>query len=174
LHDNLNKRKAVKLFIIAYFREKLVNTMQKIILSSPEETEQFAADLFKCVPEKCLIFLQGDLGAGKTTLVRGFMRAAGYDGVVKSPTYNIVEEYELEQRLFYHFDLYRLVDAEELEWLGMEDYLKANSVCFIEWPDNGDGYLTVPDIILTLSVRENERELLINKMPEKIYQYLSC
>jgi len=123
--------------------------MQKY-LNSTEETEQFGAELFKSVPSKCLIFLQGDLGAGKTTMVRGFLRAAGYNGTVKSPTYTLVEEYIVDGRKIFHFDLYRVVDPEELEWIGIRDYFDQDSICFIEWPDKGKGFLPQPDIIITL------------------------
>ncbi len=119
-------------------------------LDSTEATEQLGAELFKSVPSKCLIFLQGDLGAGKTTLARGFLRAAGYNGTVKSPTYTLVEEYMVDGRKIFHFDLYRVVDPEELEWIGIRDYFDQDSVCFIEWPDNGKGFLPKPDIIITL------------------------
>ena len=119
-------------------------------LDSTEATEQFGAELFKSVPSKCLIFLQGDLGAGKTTMVRGFLRAAGYNGTVKSPTYTLVEEYIVDGRKIFHFDLYRVVDPEELEWIGIRDYFDQDGICFIEWPDKGKGFLPQPDIIITL------------------------
>lgn len=140
----------------------------QFLLNTPEETESFGAKLFQVLPEKCVVFLLGDLGAGKTTLVRGFMRAAGHAGAVKSPTYNIVEEYQLHKRLFFHFDLYRLVDPEELEWIGIADYLQEQSVCFIEWPEKGEGYLGAPDVIISMSTTEKGRKLMIEKLPEGI------
>jgi len=142
--------------------------MMQFILNTAEETEAFGAKLFQTLPEKCLVFLLGDLGAGKTTLTRGFMRAAGHIGAVKSPTYNIVEEYKIDSRLFFHFDLYRLADPEELEWIGIADYLQEKSVCFIEWPEKGEGYLSEPDVILSLTTSDNGRKLLIEKIPEDI------
>ena len=132
--------------------------MQKY-LNSAEETEAFGAELFKIMPSKSLIFLQGDLGAGKTTLVRGFLRAAGYNGVVKSPTYTLVEEYTIGARKIFHFDLYRVVDPEELEWIGIRDYFDQDSVCFIEWPDKGKGFLPEPDRIITLKAQGLARTL---------------
>lgn len=132
--------------------------MQKY-LNSSEETEQFGAELFKSLPSKCLIFLYGDLGAGKTTIVRGFLRAAGYSGAVKSPTYTLVEEYTIGGRKIFHFDLYRLVDPEELEWIGIRDYFDQESICFIEWPDKGKGFLPEPDRIITLKTHGFGRSL---------------
>ena len=132
-----------------------------IYLNDTEVTEQFGARLYKLLPEKCVIFLQGDLGAGKTTLVRGFLRAAGYNGTVKSPTYNIVEEYTIAQQAVFHFDLYRLSSPEELEWIGINDYFAQQSICFIEWPDLGSGFLPKPDIIIALTQQEQGRALLI-------------
>ncbi len=142
--------------------------MRRFILNSAEETEAFGAQLFQLLPKKCIVFLIGDLGTGKTTLVRGFIRAAGHTGVVKSPTYNIVEEYQLNNRLIFHFDLYRLFDPEELEWIGMADYLQQQSTCFVEWPEKGEGYLSEPDVILSMTTIEEGRELVIEKMPEGI------
>ena len=132
--------------------------MQKY-LNNTEETEQFGAELWNSVPAKCLIFLRGDLGAGKTTLVRGFLRAAGFTGAVKSPTYTLVEEYMLGDRKIFHFDLYRVVDPEELEWIGIRDYLAQDCVCFIEWPDKGKGILPNPDSIITLMAQDSGRLL---------------
>jgi tRNA threonylcarbamoyladenosine biosynthesis protein TsaE len=124
-------------------------------LSSPGETERLGASLFQTLAVKSLVFLKGDLGAGKTTLVRGFLRAAGHQGTVKSPTYNLVEEYHLAGKKVYHFDLYRLNDPEELEWIGINDYLNQNAICFIEWPEHGKDILPQPDIIIELRA-ENE------------------
>ena len=138
------------------------------MLKTAEETEAFGAQLFRDLPEKCVVFLKGDLGAGKTTLVRGFMRAAGHKGAVKSPTYNIVEEYKLNKRQFFHFDLYRLVDPEELEWIGIADYFQEKSVCFIEWPEKGEGYLATPDLILSLTTIDNGRIVVVEKLTEGI------
>ncbi len=126
-------------------------------LRDTKETERFGADLYYSLPPKCLVFLKGELGAGKTTLVRGYLRAAGYSGTVKSPTYNLVEEYQLADKKIYHFDLYRLNDPEELEWLGINDYLSQESACFIEWPDKGKGYLSSPDTVITLTAEGTGR-----------------
>jgi len=138
----------------------------QVYLANAEATEQFGASLYKVLPASCVIFLQGDLGAGKTTLVRGFLRAAGYNGTVKSPTYNLVEEYTIAQQRVFHFDLYRLSSPEELEWIGINDYFAQQSICFIEWPDLGLGFLPEPDIIIALSQQEQGRMLVITDNTE--------
>jgi len=120
-------------------------------LKDTEATEQFGAKLWAELPEKCVVFLHGDLGAGKTTLVRGFLRAAGYTGAVKSPTYTLVEEYNIGGRKIFHFDLYRVADPEELDLIGIRDYFDQDCVCFIEWPDMGKGFLPEPDRIISLT-----------------------
>jgi tRNA threonylcarbamoyladenosine biosynthesis protein TsaE len=123
--------------------------MQKY-LEDTEKTESFGASLYHSLPQAGLIFLQGDLGVGKTTLVRGYLRAAGFLGTVKSPTYNLVEEYRIADTIIYHFDLYRLNDPEELEWIGINDYLEQEATCFIEWPDKGKGVLPQADWVISL------------------------
>lgn len=135
--------------------------MQQYILNSAAETEAFGAQLYEYLPEQCVVFLRGDLGAGKTTLVRGFLRSAGHKGTVKSPTYNIVEEYTINKRLFFHFDLYRINDPEELEWIGITDYFQEKSVCFFEWPDKGEGYLGQPDLIISMMSNGESRKVNI-------------
>jgi tRNA threonylcarbamoyladenosine biosynthesis protein TsaE len=131
----------------------------QIYLDSTEATEQFGASLFSSLPMDSIVFLQGDLGMGKTTLVRGFLRAAGYQGVVKSPTYTLVEEYSIGERQVFHFDLYRVVDPEELEWIGIRDYFSQGATCFVEWPDKGAGFLPEPTKVISL-VAEHEGRLL--------------
>jgi tRNA threonylcarbamoyladenosine biosynthesis protein TsaE len=131
----------------------------KQFLCTTEDTEQCGAMLWRQLPSKCLIFLHGDLGAGKTTLVRGFLRAAGFTGAVKSPTYTLVEEYTVRGRKILHFDLYRLADPEELEWIGINDYFDQDCVCFIEWPDKGKGFLPDPDAVINLRT-EGEGRLM--------------
>ncbi len=130
-----------------------------IELHSESETELFGRQLWQILPPKCLVFLRGELGAGKTTLVRGLLRAAGHTGAVKSPTYTLVEEYDIAERKVFHFDLYRIADPEELELIGIRDYLEQQSICFIEWAELGKGFLPEPDIVLNLSHSPNGRVL---------------
>jgi tRNA threonylcarbamoyladenosine biosynthesis protein TsaE len=135
-------------------------------LNNTEATEQYGAALWTLLPEQGVIFLQGDLGVGKTTLVRGFLRAAGFTGAVKSPTFTLVEEYSLDERKIFHFDLYRLNDPEELEWMGIRDYFIPNSLCFIEWAERGAGFLPIPDAIISLTVQDLGRNISFSTLLE--------
>ncbi|MGB2115899.1 MAG: tRNA (adenosine(37)-N6)-threonylcarbamoyltransferase complex ATPase subunit type 1 TsaE [Porticoccaceae bacterium] len=108
-----------------------------------------------------LILLNGDLGAGKTTISRGILQSLGYSGAVKSPTYTLVEPYDLEIGKVFHFDLYRLIDPEELEHIGFSDYLSQANLCIIEWPENGGSYIPQADIKIDISQYESGRKLTL-------------
>ena len=120
-----------------------------------------------------VLCLHGDLGAGKTTFCRGVLRAFGHRGAVKSPTYTLVEPYEMPAVSVYHFDLYRLGDPEELEYMGLRDYFNDRSVCLIEWPERGAGILPAPDIQVTIRQQGHGRHLMLEANTERGQQIIT-
>lgn len=132
-------------------------------LKDEKATLKFAEELAKALPSGGLtIHLHGDLGAGKTTLVRGLLQALGHQGKVKSPTYTLVEHYELGLQPIFHFDLYRLSDPEELIYLGIEDYLTPSALLLIEWPEQGGDLLPTPDLTISLTYQTEGRGLQLS------------
>ncbi|MEP0072587.1 MAG: tRNA (adenosine(37)-N6)-threonylcarbamoyltransferase complex ATPase subunit type 1 TsaE [Marinomonas sp.] len=108
-----------------------------------------------------VVFLEGDLGMGKTTFVRGVLRGLGYDGPVKSPTYTIVEPYDVANIEAFHFDLYRVSDPEELEYMGIRDYFSDTCLCLIEWAEMGVGVLPEADFIVSIDRIKEGRHVLV-------------
>lgn len=136
-------------------------TTETLWLADDAATEALGGALAKRVADG-VVWLQGDLGAGKTTLVRGWLRALGHVGAVKSPTYTIVEPYRLDDQPIYHFDLYRLADAEELEMIGGRDYFDENALCLVEWPQRAGAALPKPTLVVTLTPSAGGREATLN------------
>lgn len=131
-----------------------------LFLADEAATEAFGAALAEASACRGLVTLSGDLGSGKTTLCRGLIRAAGHGGAVKSPTFTLVEPYELAGgRRILHFDLYRLEDPEELEFLGIRDYLDGDSLCLVEWPERGAPLLPPADLALRLEHLDRGRRI---------------
>jgi tRNA threonylcarbamoyladenosine biosynthesis protein TsaE len=123
---------------------------------SGEETEALGARLLGTAPPRdtpCrVVFLRGELGAGKSTFARGALRALGVQGPIKSPSYTLLETYELPAITAVHLDLYRLHDPEELEHLGLPDYHRPGFLWLVEWPERGEGRLPAADLQLQFSV----------------------
>jgi tRNA threonylcarbamoyladenosine biosynthesis protein TsaE len=132
-------------------------------LADTAKTIKLGQEISKYCPNKqFIIHLEGDLGAGKTTLVRSLLHQLGHQGNVKSPTYTLVERYDLTDKTVFHFDLYRLTDPEELDYLGLDDYLSNNSLCLIEWAQQGGDFLPKPDLLITLSYQDDGRYVIIS------------
>jgi tRNA threonylcarbamoyladenosine biosynthesis protein TsaE len=142
--------------------------MQKIVTISNEAA---MLDLGRLIAKHCssgsIIFLSGELGAGKTTFTRGFLREFGHIGTIKSPTYTLVEEYRLGEKVVFHFDLYRLGDPDELIHIGLADYVNAKNICLIEWPERGLPLLPLPDLRCELRFSGEGRTAILQAITQK-------
>lgn len=140
----------------------MIQSVETIFVATAEAMEQLGAYLAgQCHQENKVIFLHGNLGAGKTTLVRGMLAAFGHTGSVKSPTFTLVEDYALPNRQIFHFDLYRLSDPEELEYIGIRDYLQPGAICLFEWPEKAQKYLPIPHITCYIDILKSGRNVTI-------------
>jgi tRNA threonylcarbamoyladenosine biosynthesis protein TsaE len=133
-----------------------MNTLSKLAkktieLADETATVAFGQAISALIKNPMVITLQGQLGAGKTTLSRGILQGLGHCGSVKSPTYTLVEPYRLPAGQVFHFDLYRIIDAEELEYMGFSEYLAEALLCLIEWPERGQGFLPQADVAIEIS-----------------------
>jgi tRNA threonylcarbamoyladenosine biosynthesis protein TsaE len=148
--------------------EKEQISVKQIFLADESQQVALAQTVASHLDSSFLMLLKGDLGAGKTTFARAFIQASGFDGVVKSPTYTLVEPYPISHnRMCYHFDLYRIADPEELEYTGARDYFNDTDVCLVEWPEKAEGNLPVADWVCEFSYLAKGRDLLIKALTAK-------
>jgi tRNA threonylcarbamoyladenosine biosynthesis protein TsaE len=129
-----------------------------LVLADAAATAAVGARLASALRGGMLITLEGDLGTGKTTLVRGMLRALGWTGPVKSPTYTLVEDYSLSSLYFYHFDFYRLADPDEWSAAGFEEYFRPDAICVAEWPERAGARLPRADLAIRLAYRDDDPE----------------
>ncbi len=130
-------------------------------LDNESKVKEFGKKLAQCssdISDSIVIYLEGDLGAGKTTIARSFIQYFGFDKV-KSPTYSIVESYQNQKINIHHFDCYRLADPEELDYIGVREYLKPGHIQLIEWSQMGIGMLSPADLSIKINIDNNSREL---------------
>ncbi len=132
--------------------------IEQFELANEAKTLELGAKLAQFIPGTFVIKLYGQLGAGKTTLVRSIIKSMGYQGAVKSPTYGFIETYEIDGREIFHFDLYRLNSSEELEQIGVRDYF-GHAICLIEWAEKGDEVLPTADLDCYISVLDHGRNV---------------
>ena len=141
-----------------------LNRTLALTLATAEAQIAFGEHLASVLQPPLRIELTGDLGTGKTTLTRGILRGLGYAGPVRSPTYTLVESYALPTLELHHFDLYRLGDPDELEYLGLRDLLGATTIWIIEWPERGAGWLPAPDLRIQLTHQGTGRHLTLTAL----------
>lgn len=144
-----------------------MNFMLTIQAENIDETQKLANQLAAILPKSFFISLNGQLGAGKTTFCRCLLRALGYQEKVKSPTFTMIETYDLMELIVYHFDLYRIQEIEELELIGIRDYFATEAIILIEWAERGAGILPDADISCNIQIRGTGRIFqLISQTPK--------
>jgi tRNA threonylcarbamoyladenosine biosynthesis protein TsaE len=134
-------------------------TTESVFLEDEAATLACGRQLALRLPPAAVVFLRGDLGAGKTTLVRGILRGLGHSGSVKSPTYTLLEPYDLPNCVVYHFDFYRIVDSEELEFIGIDELMESSAFKLVEWPERAEDKLPKADVELRMHVHGEGRGL---------------
>ncbi|MFV1997973.1 MAG: tRNA (adenosine(37)-N6)-threonylcarbamoyltransferase complex ATPase subunit type 1 TsaE [Acidiferrobacterales bacterium] len=136
-------------------------------VADEKEMETLGQYLAPVFVDTGLVTFSGDLGAGKTTLIRGILRGLGHQESVKSPTFSLVEPYVIHDQRVYHLDLYRLSDPEEMEFIGGREYFAGNGLCLVEWPENGQGFLPPPDISVIIHKVKQGRNVRIELMSDR-------
>lgn len=147
-----------------------------VLIDLPTEhaSEQLAKRLAACLVSPLIITFRGEIGAGKTTLIRAMLRSLGVQSAIKSPTFSLVESYQVENLHIHHFDLYRIHDESELDYIGFRDYFLDNAVCCIEWPERVTGCLDQADVELSLELKGAGREMHARALSSAGTSMLSC
>ncbi len=135
--------------------------MRAITIGNETEMQTLGKELGKLFAGGSIIYLEGDLGAGKTTFARGFIRSYNHTCAIKSPTYTLVESYPGDCLTIHHFDLYRIADPEELEFIGIIDYFSQETISLIEWPDRGKPLLPAPDLTVRIHYKNSKRKVTL-------------
>lgn len=150
--------------------------IKRITLDLPDEkaSQQFSRQLATCLTSPLVVTLSGEIGAGKTTIVRAMLKELGVKSAIKSPTFSLVESYVCDHLNIHHFDLYRIHHEEELEYLGFRDYFSKQSICFIEWPEHAEKALPGVDIRFNLSIKGAGREMQIAASSDAGERVLAC
>ena len=143
-------------------------------LANETDTQALGKKIAAALKPNLIIFLNGNLGAGKTSLVRGILHGLGHQHAVKSPTYNLVEIYKISRLYLYHFDFYRFNDPYEWEEAGFRDYFNEDSVCLIEWPEKAAGLLPAADLQINFQMLESGRNISILADTDAGEQCLLC
>ncbi|CAM4466799.1 MAG: tRNA threonylcarbamoyladenosine biosynthesis protein TsaE [Legionella sp.] len=154
-----------------------MNELNKVVIVDlPDEqaSEQFASQLASSLSAPLILTFSGDLGAGKTTIVRAMLRRLGVQSAIKSPTFSLVESYPYPNGAIHHFDLYRIHHEEELEYLGFRDYFTKESICCIEWAEKAGRALPNVDIRFNLSIKGVGREVQITAFSDAGQRILAC
>jgi len=143
-------------------------------LLNEQASEQLASGLSRCLQTPALLIFSGEIGAGKTTFIRAMLRSMGVNSAIKSPTFSLVESYQLQHLQFNHFDLYRIQDEMELDYMGFRDYFSENAICCVEWPERAPYALADADLRFNLVIQGSGRLLHIDAMSETGEKMLSC
>lgn len=143
-------------------------------LPTEQASVAIAQQVAACLKSPAILTFSGEIGAGKTTFIRAMLRALGVRSNIKSPTFSLVESYQSLYLPIHHFDLYRIHDESELDYIGFRDYFKHNAICCIEWPEQAPRYLAKPDVRFAFTIKGEGREMQAQAFSELGDEILSC
>ncbi|KTD14456.1 tRNA (adenosine(37)-N6)-threonylcarbamoyltransferase complex ATPase subunit type 1 TsaE [Legionella israelensis] len=151
-----------------------LRTVWKQTLSNEDSSRTFGKKLANCLLPSAVLAFSGELGAGKTTIIRAMLRALGVASAIKSPTFSLVESYQCQSLQIHHFDLYRIQDEEELEYIGFREYFSEDAICCIEWPEKASNLFIHTDLQFDLKIKETGREMRIKALSVLGERILTC